>query len=147
VCGYRGRGAGESLASECETIHVSGSSVWVTTANPALAHQLRLDAETLIARDAPLKMDAFVHGDSEWRRDLMVWLATAWVQLVARFRNRNRARGLFIEFASFESAAASILGSRPTDKDADRLEDAVTAVADPGQGDQGLPVVVAAVAA
>ena len=41
---------GESLASECETIHVSGSSVWVTTANPALAHQLRLDAQTLIAR-------------------------------------------------------------------------------------------------
>lgn len=41
---------GESLASECETVHVSGSSVWVTTANPALAHQLRLDAETLIAR-------------------------------------------------------------------------------------------------
>lgn len=41
---------GESLASACETIEVNGSTVWVTTANPALAHQLRLDAETLLAR-------------------------------------------------------------------------------------------------
>ena len=41
---------GESLASACETIEVNGSTVWVTTANPALAHQLRLDAETLVAR-------------------------------------------------------------------------------------------------
>jgi hypothetical protein len=52
-----------------------------------------------------------------------------------------------LEFASFESAAASILGSRPTGVDADRLQDAVTVVADPGEGDQALPVVVAAVAA
>ncbi len=41
---------GDSLASECERIDVRGSIVWVTTANPALAHQLRLDAETLVAR-------------------------------------------------------------------------------------------------
>jgi hypothetical protein len=41
---------GESLASECEKIEVRGSVVWVTTANPALAHQLRLDAETLVTR-------------------------------------------------------------------------------------------------
>jgi hypothetical protein len=41
---------GESLASACETIDVRGTTVSVTTANPALAHQLRLDAEQLIQR-------------------------------------------------------------------------------------------------
>ena len=41
---------GEQLAAACEEITVRGSTVWVTTGNPALAHQLRLDAETLLAR-------------------------------------------------------------------------------------------------
>jgi hypothetical protein len=41
---------GESLASACETIEVHGSTVSVTTGNPALAHQLRLDAEELMRR-------------------------------------------------------------------------------------------------
>jgi hypothetical protein len=41
---------GDQLAGACEEITVRGSTLWVTTANPALAHQLRLDAETLLAR-------------------------------------------------------------------------------------------------
>lgn len=41
---------GEALAAACETIEVRGSAVSVTTANPALAHQLRLDAEELMRR-------------------------------------------------------------------------------------------------
>jgi Dna[CI] antecedent DciA-like protein len=41
---------GEALAAACETIEVRGTTVSVTTANPALAHQLRLDAEELMRR-------------------------------------------------------------------------------------------------
>lgn len=41
---------GEALATACETIEVRGSTVSVSTANPALAHQLRLDAEELMRR-------------------------------------------------------------------------------------------------
>ncbi len=41
---------GEDLSAECEVIEVRGPAVWITTANPALAHQLRLDAEPLVAR-------------------------------------------------------------------------------------------------
>lgn len=41
---------GEELASYCEEITVRGTTVSVTTANPALAHQLRLDADTLVLR-------------------------------------------------------------------------------------------------
>jgi Dna[CI] antecedent, DciA len=41
---------GEALAVACEAIEVRGSTVCITTSNPALAHQLRLDAEELIRR-------------------------------------------------------------------------------------------------
>lgn len=41
---------GEEMASACETVQVRGSTLAVTTANPALAHQLRLDAEELMRR-------------------------------------------------------------------------------------------------
>jgi predicted nucleic acid-binding Zn ribbon protein len=41
---------GEALAMACETIEVRGSTVSVSTGNPALAHQLRLDAEQLMQR-------------------------------------------------------------------------------------------------
>ena len=41
---------GDALAEACESIDVRGSTVSVTTANPALAHQLRLDAEELMRR-------------------------------------------------------------------------------------------------
>jgi hypothetical protein len=41
---------GEALAMACETIEVRGSTVSVSTGNPALAHQLRLDAEELMQR-------------------------------------------------------------------------------------------------
>jgi hypothetical protein len=41
---------GESLAAACESIEVRGGTVSVSTANPALAHQLRLDAEELMRR-------------------------------------------------------------------------------------------------
>ncbi len=41
---------GEALAEACETIEVRAGVVSVTTANPALAHQLRLDADELMRR-------------------------------------------------------------------------------------------------
>jgi len=41
---------GPSLAGNCELIEVRGSAVSITTSNPALAHQLRLDSELLMAR-------------------------------------------------------------------------------------------------
>jgi hypothetical protein len=41
---------GDALAEACETIEVRGTTVSVTTANPALAHQLRLDSEELMRR-------------------------------------------------------------------------------------------------
>ena len=41
---------GDALADACESIEVRGTTVSVTTANPALAHQLRLDAEELMRR-------------------------------------------------------------------------------------------------
>ncbi|MFZ0215698.1 MAG: DUF721 domain-containing protein [Candidatus Dormiibacterota bacterium] len=41
---------GEQLSGFCEEITVRGSTVWVATGNPALAHQLRLDGETLLRR-------------------------------------------------------------------------------------------------
>jgi hypothetical protein len=41
---------GEAMASACETIEVRGSTLAITTPNPALAHQLRLDAEELLRR-------------------------------------------------------------------------------------------------
>jgi hypothetical protein len=41
---------GEQLAAACEAIEVRGRRVSITTANPALAHQLRLDADELVRR-------------------------------------------------------------------------------------------------
>lgn len=41
---------GEALSSQCEEVTVRGSTVWITTRNPALAHQLRLDEEALVSR-------------------------------------------------------------------------------------------------
>ena len=41
---------GEQLAAACEAIEVRGRCVSVITANPALAHQLRLDADELVRR-------------------------------------------------------------------------------------------------
>ena len=41
---------GPDLASICETVELRGSTMTVITSNPALAHQLRLDSEQLIAR-------------------------------------------------------------------------------------------------
>jgi Dna[CI] antecedent, DciA len=39
---------GAELAAFCESIEVKGSTLTVTTGNPALAHQLRLDSEQLL---------------------------------------------------------------------------------------------------
>jgi hypothetical protein len=39
---------GDELSAFCESIEVRGSTLMVTTANPALAHQLRLDSEQLL---------------------------------------------------------------------------------------------------
>lgn len=41
---------GEELAAACEIVQVRGSTLSVTTSNPALAHQLRLDSERLLER-------------------------------------------------------------------------------------------------
>lgn len=41
---------GEELSGQCEEVTVHGSTVWIATRNPALAHQLRLDQETLLRR-------------------------------------------------------------------------------------------------
>jgi hypothetical protein len=39
---------GADLAGFCESIEVKGTTLTVTTGNPALAHQLRLDSEQLL---------------------------------------------------------------------------------------------------
>jgi hypothetical protein len=68
---------GESLAGACESVELNGTSVTITTANPALAHQLRLDSETLIARlNAVTRLSRPIRtlhvrvgqGRSTWRR-------------------------------------------------------------------------------
>ena len=41
---------GQELAAVCDTVELRGSTLSVTTGNPALAHQLRLDAERLLER-------------------------------------------------------------------------------------------------
>jgi 23S rRNA A2030 N6-methylase RlmJ len=41
---------GTELAADCEALELRGSSLTVITPNPALAHQLRLDAESLLER-------------------------------------------------------------------------------------------------
>lgn len=41
---------GPALAGACESIDFRAGVLWIETANPALAHQLRLDAEVLIAK-------------------------------------------------------------------------------------------------
>ena len=38
------------MASLCDTVELKAGTLLVTTMSPALAHQLRLDAETIIAR-------------------------------------------------------------------------------------------------
>jgi predicted nucleic acid-binding Zn ribbon protein len=41
---------GPALAADCESLELHGSALTVTTPNPALAHQLRLDSEQLLER-------------------------------------------------------------------------------------------------
>jgi hypothetical protein len=41
---------GPALASYCDEVEVRGATLIVTTANPALAHQLRLDGQQLLER-------------------------------------------------------------------------------------------------
>ena len=41
---------GPTLGADCEEIELHGSILTVVTRNPALAHQLRLDTDTLLAR-------------------------------------------------------------------------------------------------
>ena len=41
---------GDQLSAQCEEVTVQGSTVRVTTRNPALAHQLRLDEVDLLRR-------------------------------------------------------------------------------------------------
>lgn len=41
---------GPALLGDCEEIDLHGSILTITTRNPALAHQLRLDSEVLLER-------------------------------------------------------------------------------------------------
>jgi predicted nucleic acid-binding Zn ribbon protein len=41
---------GKELAECCEKVELRGSTLTVTTTNPAFAHQLRLDSEELMTR-------------------------------------------------------------------------------------------------
>ncbi|HLQ61877.1 MAG TPA: DUF721 domain-containing protein [Candidatus Acidoferrales bacterium] len=41
---------GPDLEAACESVELRGSTLTVATSNPALAHQLRLDSELLLAR-------------------------------------------------------------------------------------------------
>ena len=41
---------GPDLAGCCETVELRGTTLSVTTSNPAFAHQLRLDSETIMTR-------------------------------------------------------------------------------------------------
>lgn len=41
---------GPGLSAECESVELHGTAITVVTRNPALAHQLRLDAEVLLQR-------------------------------------------------------------------------------------------------
>jgi hypothetical protein len=41
---------GQELAAGCESIEVRGGTLTVSTSNPALAHQLRLDSLELLTR-------------------------------------------------------------------------------------------------
>ncbi|HKW70052.1 MAG TPA: DUF721 domain-containing protein [Candidatus Dormibacteraeota bacterium] len=41
---------GPDVAMLCDEVEVKSGTLLVTTSNPALAHQLRLDAETILAR-------------------------------------------------------------------------------------------------
>lgn len=41
---------GESLASACDSVELRRGVLTISTANPALAHQLRLDSERLLER-------------------------------------------------------------------------------------------------
>ena len=41
---------GPEVASLCDEVELRSGTLQVTTSSPALAHQLRLDAETIVAR-------------------------------------------------------------------------------------------------
>lgn len=41
---------GPTLAADCEEVELHGSVLTIVTRNPALAHQFRLDTDTLLAR-------------------------------------------------------------------------------------------------
>ena len=41
---------GPDLAMACETVEIRGGTLTLITTNPALAHQLRIDGSTLLAR-------------------------------------------------------------------------------------------------
>ena len=41
---------GPEVASLCDDVELRSGTLLVTTSSPALAHQLRLDAETIVAR-------------------------------------------------------------------------------------------------
>lgn len=41
---------GATLSAACDEVALQGKTLYVTTSNPALAHQLREDAETVLER-------------------------------------------------------------------------------------------------
>ena len=50
---------GEDLAAGCQALELRRGTVWITTSNPALAHQLRSDAEQVVRR---LNQASYVPG-------------------------------------------------------------------------------------
>jgi hypothetical protein len=41
---------GQDLAAGCRSVEARGGTLWITTSNAALAHQLRTEAEHLVSR-------------------------------------------------------------------------------------------------
>lgn len=41
---------GEEMVRACEEVELRGSTLWISTSNPALAHALQSDSEPLLAR-------------------------------------------------------------------------------------------------
>jgi len=53
---------GSEGARLCEAVELRSGTLWVTTSSPALAHQLRLDTETIVQRLNALDLGKKVKG-------------------------------------------------------------------------------------
>ena len=53
---------GEEGARLCDSVELRSGTLWVTTSSPALAHQLRLETETIIRRLNDMDLGKKVKG-------------------------------------------------------------------------------------